>query len=133
MHTQSAMKKTILSLFALSAISIAMASTYQVTLASNSAKVTPGMRVTGSTGWYEGYQRVTVNGVVTRVFFGTQTYTWDRTNTSSDTYMGYTVVTAAVDQEPDSGLVSHFYTPATVLWGPVAVPVPVDPPGPAGQ
>lgn len=113
---------------------MSVASTYTVTLASDPAcQVTPGKRVHGSTGWYDGYRRATVNGQVVREFCGWKTYDWDRTNETSVTYLGYYVVTSAVDFEPDSGLVSHFYTPATVLWGTDPCPVPVDPPMPVGQ
>jgi len=113
---------------------MSVALTYTVTLASDSTcQVTPGKRVHGSTGWYDGYRRVTVNGQVVREYCGWKTYDWDRTNETPVTYLGYYVVTSAVDFEPDSGLVSHFYTPATVLWGTDPCPVPVDPPMPVGQ
>lgn len=103
--------------------SMSVASTYTVTLASDPAcQATAGKRVHGSTGWHDGDRRVAVNGQAVREYCGWKTYDWDRTN-----------LTSAVDFEPDSGLVSHFYTPATVLWGTDPCPVPVDPPMPVGQ
>lgn len=125
------MKKQKATLLMICLASLSVASTYSVTLASDpTSQVSPGKRVHGSTGWYDGYRLLTVNGQVVREYCGWKTYDWDRTNLTSLTYLGYTVVTSAVDFEPDSGLVSHFYTPATVLFGEAT---PVDPEDPLNE
>lgn len=100
-----------------------VASTYTATIASDSQNIIdPSETVAGTTGWYDGYRRVTVGGEIVREFVGWDTYTWNRTNSDTVSYQGYTVTITAIDFPEDSGLVSQFTNPATVNWGPEVIP-----------
>lgn len=101
---------------------VAQASTYTVTIASDTTPVDVNETVSGQTGWHSGYFRVTQGGQVVRSFFGNTSYTWNATNPGPYARAGYEVRISAIDYEPDSGLASHFSNPGTVVWGALIEP-----------
>ena len=108
-----------LSVFAMSLCArTAHASTYTLTLLTDSTmSVFPGYVAHGSTTGNQGYTMTVVNGQNQRSFFGTEQYTWDRTNTDGTTYTGYYVDTTATDPTANGSTCAYFPTTGTVHWG----------------
>ncbi len=94
---------------------MANASTTTLRLYSDSVISIPtGSNIHGATNQQQGY-RMASDGSIS--YFGTQTYTWDRTNYDATTYTGYYVDTTAIDPPKDNNTCAYFTTTGTVHWG----------------
>lgn len=105
-----------LKLIAVSLVSMALAiaqanQTTQTLLTDAAANVAPNMTVSGAIGGYTGVQD---NGNGNYSLFGTTTFTYSRTNTDTQTHVGYKVTTTV--NNPTYPAVANFPNPATVYW-----------------